>query len=127
MRALKAEGRPLETLGKDRLTELDAWAHGMAQQFAPKRDEKTGRMEWGNDGDEARRQARCGRGPGARAQGRGAGDDPHENLMRIIDNWIANDEAEKAAKMIDVTPVPEPAPVEVKPNPDDDGIDGELA
>src|SRR5262249_12809953 len=55
-----------------------------------------------------------------------AGDDPHENLMRIIDNWIATDEAEKAAKMIDVTPSPEPAAVEVKPDPDDEGIDGEM-
>ena len=31
-------------------------------------------------------------------------DDPHARLMRIIDNWIANNESEKAAKMIDVTP-----------------------
>src|SRR5262245_64162627 len=30
VRALVAEGLPLETLGKDRLTELDAWAHAMA-------------------------------------------------------------------------------------------------
>ena len=34
VRALRAEGLPLDTLGKDRLTELDAWAHSMAQQFA---------------------------------------------------------------------------------------------
>src|SRR5262249_50453816 len=54
VRALKAEGQPLETLGKERLTELDVWAHSMAKQFAPKKDEKTGRMEWENDGDEAR-------------------------------------------------------------------------
>ena len=27
------------------------------------------------------------------------GDDPHERLMRIIDNWIANDEAEKAERV----------------------------
>jgi hypothetical protein len=27
VRALKAEGLPLDTLGKDRLSELDAWAH----------------------------------------------------------------------------------------------------
>jgi hypothetical protein len=54
VRALKAEGLPLETLGKERLTELDAWAHSMAKQFAPKKDEKTGRMLWENDGDEAR-------------------------------------------------------------------------
>src|SRR5262249_33168722 len=53
VRVLKAENR-LGTLGKDRLTELDAWAHSMAQQYAPKKDEKTGRMEWANDGDEAR-------------------------------------------------------------------------
>src|SRR5262249_29982245 len=44
VRALKAEGLPLETLGKDRLAELDAWAHAMALQFAPKKDEKTGRL-----------------------------------------------------------------------------------
>src|SRR5262245_20182879 len=54
VRALQVQGLPLETLGKDRLTELDVWAHSMAKQFAPKKDEKTGRMEWENDGDEAR-------------------------------------------------------------------------
>jgi hypothetical protein len=43
VRALVVEGLPLETLGKDRLTELDAWAHAMAKQFAPKKDEETGR------------------------------------------------------------------------------------
>ena len=41
VRAFKAEGLSLGTLGKDRLTELDAWAHSMAQRFAPKVDEKT--------------------------------------------------------------------------------------
>lgn len=48
-------------------------------------------------------------------------------LEEIVERWIAADEAEKAEKAIDVTPPVEPAPVEVKPNPDDDGIDGELA
>jgi hypothetical protein len=56
------------------------------------------------------------------------GDDPHENLMRIIEGWIEADKAEKAERMmINVTPVPEPAAPEMKPNPDDDGIDGEMA
>ena len=45
---------PLDTLGKDRLAELDAWAYSMAMQFAPKKEKKTGRMYWENDGDEAR-------------------------------------------------------------------------
>src|SRR5215471_19297978 len=53
VRVLKAENR-LETLGKARLTELDAWAYSMAQQFAPKTNAKTGRMEWEGEGDEAR-------------------------------------------------------------------------
>jgi hypothetical protein len=48
--------------------------------------------------------------------------------MRIIDNWIANHEAECAERAIDVTPKPEPEPVAVETKPDpDDGIDGELA
>jgi len=53
--------------------------------------------------------------------------DPRKVLEEIVERWIAADEAEKAEKAIDVTPPVEPAPVEVKPNPDDDGIDGELA
>jgi hypothetical protein len=48
--------------------------------------------------------------------------------MRIIEGWIEADKAEKAERMmIDVTPVPEPAAPETKSNPDDDGIDGEMA
>src|SRR5689334_22552120 len=54
VRALKAEGIPIDTLGKDRLRELDSWAHSMAMQFAPKEDEKTGKTYWDNPGDEAR-------------------------------------------------------------------------
>ena len=54
-------------------------------------------------------------------------DDPHARLMAIVDAWIANHEAEKAAKMIDVTPAPEPSAIEIKTDPDDDGIDGEMA
>ena len=46
---------------------------------------------------------------------------------RRVSNWIAAAEAEKAEKMIDVTPPAEPVAVEAKPNPDDEGIDGELA
>ena len=53
--------------------------------------------------------------------------DPYVVMEGIIDRWIAADEAEKAERAIDVTPAAEPEPVEVKPNPDDDGIDGELA
>src|SRR5215467_11567679 len=52
VRELKARGG-LETLGKDRLTELDAWAHAMAKQFAPRKDEK-GKLYWESPGDEAR-------------------------------------------------------------------------
>ena len=37
------------------------------------------------------------------------------------------DEAERAEKALDVTPKLEPVAVEAKPNPDDEGIDGELA
>jgi hypothetical protein len=56
------------------------------------------------------------------------GDDPHENLMRIIEGWIEADKAEKAERMmIDVSPVPESAAPETKPNPHDEGIDGEMA
>src|SRR5262249_17168754 len=42
-RVLKAENR-LETLGKARLTELDAWADSMAQKFPPNTNKKSGRM-----------------------------------------------------------------------------------
>src|SRR6516165_6663786 len=107
VRALVAEGLPLETLGKDRLTELDAWAHAMAKQFAPRKDEK-GKLYWESPGDEARFLRffkLCGEYAAARAPyesprlsaiaaGKLGGepdvdDDPHERLMRIIDNWIA--------------------------------------
>src|SRR5262245_11623767 len=148
VRALKAEGRPLETLGKDRLTELDVWAHSMAEQFAPKKDEKTGRLEWENDGDEARFvrfMKLCGEYAAARApyesprlaavavanQGEKMPDiyrqDPYKVIEDIVDRWIAADEAEKAERAIDVTPVPVVPADEAEPNPDDDGIDGELA
>jgi hypothetical protein len=57
------------------------------------------------------------------------GEDPREALKRTIRAWIEADEAEKAEKAIDVTPASEPVVIEVKPNPnpDDEGIDGELA
>src|SRR6516164_10224676 len=163
VRALKAEGLPLDTLGKDRLAELDAWAHAMAKQFAPKKNRKTGRMYWENDGDEARFvrfMKLCGEFSAARAayesprlSAIAAGklgsepdvdDDPHERLMRIIDNWIAANEAEKAERAIDVTPGADAMPMTREGEPDtvarggtgglipptgandDDGIDGEL-
>src|SRR5262249_58749718 len=53
---------------------------------------------------------------------------PRQVLEEMVTRWIAADEAEKAARAIDVTPAAEPEPVaiEAKPEPDD-GIDGELA
>src|SRR5215471_3092512 len=53
VRALKAEGQPLETLGKERLTEIDDWAYKAAKRFAP-REDKNGDPYWKNPGDEAR-------------------------------------------------------------------------
>src|SRR5262245_4995327 len=89
----------------------------MAMQFAPKKDEK-GNLYWGNPGDEARFLRffkLCGEYAAARAPYESPrlaaiaagnlggepddGDDPHENLMRIIDNWIEADEAEKAERV----------------------------
>jgi len=52
LRVLAAAGKDITTLGKDRLAELDQWAYGMAQRFAPK--EKDGKTYWDNDGDELR-------------------------------------------------------------------------
>jgi hypothetical protein len=127
VRALKKQGLSLETLGKERLTELDVWAYSMAQQFAPKKEKKTGRLYWENDGDEARFLRffkLCGEYAAARAPYESprlaaiaagnlggddpdAGDDPHERLMRIIDNWIAADEAEKAERVAQGLPANE--------------------
>src|SRR5262249_27799171 len=140
VRALKAEGRPLETLGKDRLTELDVWAHSMAQQFAPKKEKKTGRLYWGNDGDEARFMRfmkLCGEYAAARAPYESPRlaavavanqdadktpdvykRDPYQVLDELAERWRAAAEAERAEKAIDVTPATEL--VEAKPDPDDD-------
>jgi hypothetical protein len=114
VRELKAEGQPLGALGKDRLTELDAWAHSMAQQFAPKKDEKTGRMVWECDGDEARfvrYMKLCGEYAAARApyesprlaavavarQGEKMPDiykqDPYKVMEDIVDRLLAAEEA----------------------------------
>src|SRR5262245_25335453 len=105
-------------------------------------------MEWENDGDEARFlrfMKLCGEYAAARApyesprlaavavanQGEKMPDiyrqDPYKVMDDIVARWLAADEAERAEKAIDVTPAAEPEPVEVKPNPDDEGIDGELA
>jgi|SRR5262249_9459174 len=147
VRVLILAGDKITALGKDRLAELDQWAYGLAQKYAPKEDEK-GRPYWDNDGDELRFMRFLnfsGRCATARAQfespryaaiavanqGEKIPDiykqDPYKVMEGIIERWIAADEAEKAEKAIDVTPAAEPEPVEVKPNPDDDGIDGELA
>src|SRR5262249_39765264 len=112
----KNQGLSLETLGKERLTELDVWAYSMAQQFAPKKEKKTGRLYWENESNEAR-MLRFLKHRGEHAAARApyesprlaaiaagnlggddpdAGDDPHERLMRIIDNWIEANEAERA-------------------------------
>jgi hypothetical protein len=117
VRVIKSKGLSLDTLGKDRLTELDAWAHSMAKQFAPKEDEKTGRMYWENDGDEARFlrfMKLCGEYAAARApyesprlaavavanRAESTPDiykqDPYKAMDDIIDRWIAADAAEKA-------------------------------
>ena len=153
VRALVAEGLPLETLGKDRLTELDAWAHAMAKQFAPRKDEK-GKLYWESPGDEARFLRffkLCGEYAAARAPyesprlsaiaaGKLGGepdvdDDPHERLMRIIDNWIAANVVTPGAGAEPATRGGEPAAVAIGRTAgsipatganDDDGIDGEL-
>jgi hypothetical protein len=147
VRVLILAGDKITALGKDRLAEIDEWAYSLAKEFAPKKDEKTGKKFWENDGDEARLMrflhlsAKCALGrsqfesPRLSAIAAGNlgnqddddGDDPHENLLRIIQNWIEAEKAEKAEKMVDVTPSaePEPAAIETTPNPDDD-CDGEL-
>ena len=135
-------------LGKDRLTELDNMAMQLVKLFAPKKDEH-GSVHWG-PGDEARfyrAVAMAGKYAEARAPYESprlaaiaaanlnppdadddGGIDPYENIKRIIEGWIEAEKAEGAEKMmIDVTPVPEPAAPEIKPNPDDEGIDGEMA
>jgi|SRR5262245_23899624 len=147
VRVLVAAGEQITTLGKDRLAELDQWAYSLAQKFAPK--EKDGRLYWDNDGDELRFMrfmSFCGKCAAARAQFESPrysaiavanqGDqtpdiykrNPRQVLEEMVTRWIAADEAEKAARAIDVTPAAEPEPVaiEAKPEPDD-GIDGELA
>src|SRR5262249_26864922 len=146
VRVLVLAGDKITSLGKDRLAELDQWAYGMAQKFAP--TEKEGKLVWENDGDELRFMrfmafsAKCALGraqfesPRYAAiavanQGEKTPDiykqDPYVVMEGILDRWLAADEAEKAEKAIDVTPAAESEPVEVKPNPDDEGIDGELA
>src|SRR5262249_46484467 len=52
VRVLVLAGDKITSLGKDRLAELDQWAYGMAQKFAP--TEKEGKLVWENDGDELR-------------------------------------------------------------------------
>src|SRR5262249_3009205 len=70
VRVLLAADKDITKLGKDRLAELDAWAYGLAQKYAPKEDEK-GRAYWDNDGDELRFMrfiAFCAKCAAARAQ-----------------------------------------------------------
>ena len=146
--AAKATKGGLSVLGKDRLTEIDEIAMDLALAFRPVKDEH-GRPDWKSPGDELRfeRYLRlayyCAKARAPYESPRLAaiaagnlgnqddddGSDPRENLLRIVENWIAAADAEKAEKMIDVTPpaAPEPVAVEVKPSPDDEGIDGELA
>ena len=138
--ALKAEHK-LCTLGKDRLAEIDNIMMKYALAYSPEEKDENGnpcRPYWENDVDEARflrfmalsYDCAKARAPyespraatGDQAVAEDPNDDPHGRLMRIIDNWIANHEAEKAAKMIDVTPKPEPMAVETtEPNDDCDG------
>ena len=45
VRKIVLAGDKITSLGKDRLAELDEWAYGMAQKYAPKED-KNGRLFW---------------------------------------------------------------------------------
>jgi len=146
VRVIVAAGEDIAKLGKDRLAELDAWAYGLAQKFAPVEDEN-GNTHWKNEGDELRFfrfMTFCGKCAAARAQfespryapiavanqeGQKIPDiykqDPYKVMDDIIDRWFAAAAAERAEKALDITPTPELEPV-AKPDPDD-GIDGELA
>ena len=115
----------IKALGKDRLAELDNMAMQLVQVFAPKKDAQ-GNIHWG-EGDEARFYrcvAMAGKYAEARApyesprlsaiaagnlagQAPDPNDDPHARLMRIIDNWIAADEAEKAERVAQGLPANE--------------------
>ena len=139
VRVLLLAGDKITSLGKDRLAELDQWAYGMAQKFAPK--EKDGRPYWDNDGDELRLMrflafsAKCA---SARAQfespryaaialanqGEKTPDiykrDPRKVLEEMVARWIAADEAERAEialraeKALDETPAAEPTKDQVE-------------
>src|SRR5262249_43138874 len=143
VRVIVAAGEDIAKLGKDRLAELDAWAYGLAQKFAPVEDEN-GNTHWKNEGDELRFfrfMTFCGKCDAARAQfespryaaiavanqeGQKIPDiykqDPYKVMDDIIDRWFAAAAAERAEKALDITPTPELEPV-AKPDPDD-GIDG---
>ena len=118
----------------------------LAKKFAPREDDK-GVAHWENPRDELRFMrflafsGRCAAAPAQFESPKYAAvavanqsentpdiykQDPYKVMDDIVDRWIAAEKAEKAERMIDVTPAPEPEPVEVKPNPDD-GIDEELA
>ena len=140
----------VEALGKDRLTELDNMAVQLVKLFAPRKD-GDGNAYWLNPGDEARfyrAVAMAGKYAEARAPYESprlaaiaaanlnppdadddGGVDPYENIKRIIEGWIEAEKAERAEKMIDVTPAlesrTEAETVSTPSNPDDD-CDGEL-
>src|SRR5215471_6992618 len=139
VRVIVAAGEDIAKLGKDRLAELDAWAYGLAQKFAPVEDEN-GNTHWKNEGDELRFfrfMTFCGKCAAARAQfespryaaiavanqeGQKIPDiykqDPYKVMDDIIDRWFAAAAAERAEKALDITPTPELEPV-AKPDPDD--------
>ena len=119
------------------------WAYGIAKKYGPKED-KEGRLYWDGEGDEVRFMRFlnfCGRCATARAQfespkyaaialqnqGQKTPEiykrDPYKVMDDMVARWIAAEAAEKAERAINVTP--EPAPVEVKPEPEE-GVDGEL-
>src|SRR5262249_9608199 len=150
VRVLLMAGDKITSLGKDRLAELDEWAHGIAKTYAPEKDAK-GRAQWESDGDELRFMrfmafsAKCA---GLRAQyespryaaiavaNQGAQTpeiykrDPYKVMDDMVARWIAAEEAEKAERAIDVTSAQESrteAETAVPPPDPDDGIDGELA
>jgi len=143
VRKIVLAGDKITSLGKDRLAELDDWAYGIAKKYAPKED-KEGRLYWDGEGDEVRFMRFlnfCGRCATARAQfespkyaaialqnqGQKTPEiykrDPYKVMDDMVARWIAAEAAEKAERAINVTP--EPAPVEVKPEPEE-GVDGEL-
>src|SRR5262245_35022623 len=111
---LKADHK-LYTLGKDRLAEMDSLMFRMALAYSPEEKDEKGnpcRPYWENPADEARFLRFLGlsydcakaRAPyesrraiaGETTVDEDDGEDPRETHMRIVENWIAADEAARA-------------------------------